>query len=227
MHLVDTSIIICNYNYGRFISRAIRSCLHQTENDSLEVIVIDDASTDNSMEVLGNFKDRIKVVSLPQNKGVAYCSNLGIRKADGMFVMRVDADDFIHQKTVEVLKMHLCMNPDYAFAYSDHVRVSDFDDTRERIHLDTVETLKNHGAGVLFKKSCLEAVGLYDEEMRNCEDYLLIERLIQEGYHGIHVQLPLYKYYRHHANMTNDQHSRKEWEKIAKEKANESRPTFN
>lgn len=212
------SIIITNYNYGKFISRAIRSCLDQSIAEQTEVIVVDDASTDSSVPIINGFGDKIVTIFLDKNMGVSYCSNLGIKMAQGMFVMRVDADDYIHNKTVELLSTFLIMNESYSFAYSDHIRVDNNEAKHERISLNNLEALHDHGAGILFKKSHLEAIGLYDEEMKNCEDMLLIKRLGAAGYKGIHVQLPLYRYFRHDKNMTNDVAAREHWKKIVRVK---------
>ena len=207
------TIIITNYNYGKYVSRAIRSSLNQSMSDIIEVILIDDCSHDNSKEIINeNFSSNELIkIFLEENHGVAYCSNLGIRKASGMYVIRVDADDYIHHKTIEYLLEFLNMNEEYAFAYCDHIRVNENETKSERIHLDNEQALLDHGAGVLFKKSHIEAIGLYDEEMRNCEDMLLLKKLLHHNFKGIYVQLPLYRYYRHNNNMTNDIKEREKW----------------
>ena len=207
------SIIITNYNYSQYVCRSIRSCLNQSISNHIEVVVIDDCSTDNSVKVINeNFSsDDIVKVFLKENYGVAHCSNLGIKKALGMYVMRVDADDYIHHKMVEYLFTFLNMNNEYAFSYCDHIRVNKNEVKSERIYLDNEEALLNHGAGILFKKSHLEVIGLYDEEMLNCEDMLLLKKLMQNDFHGIYVKLPLYRYYRHDDNMTNNKEEREKW----------------
>ncbi|HFU76540.1 MAG TPA: glycosyltransferase family 2 protein [Arcobacter sp.] len=207
------SIIITNYNYGKYISRAIRSCLNQSMSDHIEVIIIDDASQDNSVNIINEIfsSDEIVKIFLKENKGVAYCSNLGIKRASGMYVMRVDADDYIHYKMVEFLFEFLNMNNEFAFSYCDHIRVNENEVKSERINLDSEKKLLDHGAGILFKKSHLESIGLYDEEMRNCEDMLLLKKLLQNNFKGIHVPIPFYRYYRHDNNMTNDIEEREKW----------------
>ena len=207
------SIIITNYNYSKYISRAIRSCLNQSISSNIEVIVIDDCSTDNSVMVIDNnfTSNEIKKYFLEENKGVAYCSNFGIKKAQGLYVIRVDADDYIHEKMIEYLLEFLEMNNEYSFAYCDHIRVDEHEIKSDRIYLNDDETLFDHGAGVLFKKSHLEVIGLYDESMLNCEDMLLLKKLKQNNFNGIYVKLPLYRYFRHDNNMTNDKNDRKKW----------------
>jgi glycosyltransferase involved in cell wall biosynthesis len=207
------SIIITNYNYSRYVSRSIKSCLNQSISDKIEVIVVDDCSTDDSVNIINNnFTDiQVKKYFLEENKGVAYCSNFGIKKANGIFVMRVDSDDYIHEKMAEYLLDFLEMNQEYSFAYCDHIRVDIREVKSERIYLNDDKTLFEHGAGVLFKKSHLEVVGLYDEEMLNCEDMLLLKKLKQNNFNGIYVQLPLYRYFRHDCNMTNNVEERSKW----------------
>lgn len=207
------SIIITNYNYSKYVSRAIRSCLNQSISSKIEVIVIDDCSTDNSVKVIDdNFtSEEIKKYFLEENRGVAYCSNYGIKKAQGLYVIRIDADDYIHEKMIEYLLEFLEMNNEYSFAYCDHIRVNEHEIKSERIYLNDDETLFDHGAGVLFKKSHLEVIGLYDESMLNCEDMLLLKKLKQNNFNGIYVKLPLYRYFRHDNNMTNDKVDRIKW----------------
>ncbi len=207
------SIIITNYNYGKYVSRAIRSCLNQSIADKIEVIVIDDCSTDNSRKIIDNnfSSDEIRKYFLKENKGVAYCSNFGIKKAKGLYVIRVDADDYIHEKMIEYLLEFLEMNDEYSFAYCDHIRVNEKEMKKERVYLNKKEILYEHGAGVLFKKGHLEYIGLYDDDMLNCEDMLLLKKLEKNNYKGIYVQLPLYRYFRHDNNMTNDKENRIKW----------------
>jgi len=77
--------------------------------------------------------------------------------------------------------------------------------------MKNLENLFNHGAGILFRKSHLETVGLYDRELKNCEDYDLLIRYFK-NFDGYHLKLPLYRYTLHDNNMTKDKKSRKAWE---------------
>ena len=82
--VIDTSVIITNFNNSKFIGRCIRSCLKQSlDRSRYEIIVVDDASTDNSRVVIDSFGDEIVKVYLDKNIGVARTSNVGIKKALG------------------------------------------------------------------------------------------------------------------------------------------------
>lgn len=216
--MIKTSVIITNYNYGRYLARCIRSCLNQTmSKEDYEIIVVDDGSTDDSKNVIESFGNKIKPVYLKKNYGVAYASNVGIKEAMGMFVVRVDGDDYINENMLLFMTETLSWNNDIGFVYCDHFRVNEKEEKVERVKLDTIEKLYNHGAGVMFRKSNLEALGLYDITLKNAEDYDLIVRYFK-NFDGYYLRLPLYRYFRHGENMTSDELERANWEKKVKEK---------
>lgn len=215
---IDTSIIITNYNNEAYLGRAIRSCLKQSmPRDRYEVIVVDDCSTDNSREVLKVFGDEIQTILLDKNQGVAEASNVGICAAKGSYVIRVDSDDYIKENTLLFLTEVLVNNPDIGFVYADHVRVDKEERPLERVVINTLPLLFRHGAGILFRKSYMEAIGLYDKGLRNAEDFDLLKRYIK-NYDGYHLRLPLYNYRQHDTNMTRNEKERKAWEAKAAQK---------
>lgn len=215
--MINTSVIITNYNYGKYLGRCIRSCVNQSlPRNRYEIIVVDDGSTDNSRAVIESSTDEATPVFI-KHSGVAYASNIGIRKAKGMFVIRVDADDYINENTLLFMTEILIWNPDIGFVYCDHFRVNEKEEKIEKIKVDTVEKLYNHGAGVMFRKSNLEAIGLYDITLENCEDYDLLIRYFK-NFDGYYLKLPLYRYFRHGDNLTSNKKDRKNWEKKVIEK---------
>jgi glycosyltransferase involved in cell wall biosynthesis len=88
------SIIIVNYNYGRFLGAAIDSALAQTWKN-IEVVVVDDGSTDNSPEIVARYGDRIKAYR-KENGGQASAQNYGFERATGRLVIFLDADDLLY-----------------------------------------------------------------------------------------------------------------------------------
>lgn len=217
---IDTSIIICSYNNKPYLGRAIRSCLKQSiESSRYEVIVVDDASTDESRDVIDGFKNKIVPVLLDKNVGVAEASNIGIKQALGRFVIRVDSDDYISEHTILFMTELLNSNPDIGFVYCDHLRVDQNESVIERVNINTLDLLFRHGAGIMFRKSYLESIGLYDRDLRNAEDYDLLKRYIK-NFNGFHLTLPLYRYRQHSTNMTKDEEERKKWENKSNEKYN-------
>lgn len=92
------SVIIPTYNCGQYIEQAVRSALGQTTCEEIEVIVTDDASTDNTQEMVEQLKDsagrRIRYYANAKNLGAAETRNAGIRVAEGEYVAFLDADDW-------------------------------------------------------------------------------------------------------------------------------------
>src|SRR5450755_4751250 len=92
------SIVINNYNYGEFLGRAVDSSLGQSYGN-VEVVVVDDGSSDNSMAVLAAYAGAIKLV--PQtNGGQGSAYNTGFRHASGAVIIFLDADDWLYPEAV-------------------------------------------------------------------------------------------------------------------------------
>ena len=84
------TLVILNYNRERFIDRAIRSCLDQkSSNRLINVMVIDDASTDNSLDKIHYYIENINFFSFKKNKGIGYLSNYSLKKAKTDYWMRL------------------------------------------------------------------------------------------------------------------------------------------
>ncbi|MGI4848508.1 MAG: glycosyltransferase family 2 protein [Janthinobacterium lividum] len=97
------SILINNYNYGRFLDDAVKSTLAQTYAN-VEVIVVDDGSTDDSLAVLEKYKDRITILS-KANGGQASAFNMGVAHSKGEMICFLDADDaFAADKVAQLVK---------------------------------------------------------------------------------------------------------------------------
>src|ERR1700722_4127599 len=86
------SILLNNYNYGRYLGTAIESALKQTHAD-FELIIVDDGSTDNSREVIAGFKDPRIIPVLKENGGQASAFEAGIARATADYLAFLDADD--------------------------------------------------------------------------------------------------------------------------------------
>jgi glycosyltransferase involved in cell wall biosynthesis len=94
------SVIIPCYNYGKYLGEAIESVTAQTR-EPIEIIVMDDASTDNTSEVAKSFP--VRYVRNPRNLGASENFNLGIRLARGEYILHLDADDRLRP---EFLRKH-------------------------------------------------------------------------------------------------------------------------
>lgn len=104
---VTLSVIINNYNYEQFVSKAIESLLEQ-KPDGLEIIVVDDCSTDQSRDIILDYQrrnpERIKTVFQNVNKGQGAGFNAGFSESEGSLVMFLDADDFMLPGAADVIR---------------------------------------------------------------------------------------------------------------------------
>jgi glycosyltransferase involved in cell wall biosynthesis len=117
----NVSVVIPTYNYGRFLPEALASVLGQTHED-LEVIVVDDGSTDNTPDVLASVKDpRIKSVRTT-NRGDSAARNTGLSMAHGKFIAFLDADDRWRPNKLELQLQVLNAEPEVGFVFGDFVR---------------------------------------------------------------------------------------------------------
>ena len=92
------SIILPNYNSEKYLKETIESVLNQTYRD-FEFIIVDDASTDKSMDIIRSFQDsRIKYIQSDRNRQVAYTANIGMEMAEGEYIARIDSDDIWDEK---------------------------------------------------------------------------------------------------------------------------------
>lgn len=120
------SIITPSYNSSKYIGKTIKSILSQTYTN-WELIVIDDCSTDNSVEQLNIYADqddRIKIISLEKNSGAAVARNTGIKYAQGRFIAFLDSDDTWNSNKLEK-QIEFMLTNDYAFTYTAYHKINE------------------------------------------------------------------------------------------------------
>lgn len=191
------SIIIAARDAGKYIERAIRSCLNQTFDD-YEVIVVDDGSIDNTRAIANLFGDRIKLISIVRTQVGCGCpSNIGIRASKSPYIVRVDADDFVNENLLKIEFLFLEHNKHMDAVACDYFIVDEDEEILSR-HSCFSEPI---ACGVMFRKDRFIDIGLYDESIEVGEDKELMDRFLRE--HEVYpIQLPLYRYYRHEGSLS-------------------------
>ncbi len=182
--------IIPTYNMGVCIGDAIQSALDQTY-PNLEVLVVDDGSTDNTPEVVAEFGNRVTYLT-QANAGQGAARNLAIRRSRGEFVAFLDADDIWRPTKIE-RQMALAAEAGVAVVgcgYTvqdmtgniefDRVIRRNFDDPKIFVDLMSIcQLLPGSGSGVLAAKACFERVGDFDVTLRFAQDWDMWLRLVQ------------------------------------------------
>lgn len=206
------SVVIPTYNGARYIREAVNSALAQ-KYQPLEVIVVDDGSTDNTADVLKPVIDRIRYIK-KANGGPASARNAGIKEAKGEFIAFLDGDD-VWESHKLTWQMPAFEDANVGLVYAD-ASVIDVDGKllENNSHLVKSEGLvfenlfrKNFipTSTVVVRKSCIEEAGYFDEdrELVSVEDYDLWLKIAAR--HPIrYIDMILTKYRRHPHNISTD-----------------------
>ena len=112
---IKATIIINNYNYGRFLATAIESALNQTYADT-EVVVVDDGSTDDSRQIIAGYGNRIRPV-LKANGGQASAFNAGFAASTGDVICMLDSDDLFYPNKVERIARTFESHPEIRWVF--------------------------------------------------------------------------------------------------------------
>lgn len=178
-----TSIIIPTFNRADLLVDAINSSIYQINAD-IEIIVIDDGSTDNTYEKVKSFDFPIKYI-YQNNAGVCHARNIGLSYSTGEYIVFLDSDDIITPDKVSLQVQVLENNAELDVVYS-RWRLTTLDDTL--IKDDGADVTRNLFSTLLytniapfhtfvFRKTALEKIGGFDENVPNCEDWDLLLQL--------------------------------------------------
>jgi glycosyltransferase involved in cell wall biosynthesis len=201
------SVVLPTYNRERTIARAIRSILSQSY-ENFELLVVDDGSTDGTEAVVGAIQDpRVHYIRLPQNRGASAARNEGLRRSKGEFVAFQDSDDewlcdklevqvataLEAEEPVAVFHMKVVYGRDEQRVFGpgrvccvpqlDAKSSHDFVRISHKGNVISPQTL-------LFSRSVLERVGLFDELLVNSVDWDFSLRLVRNA-KVIFIQEPL------------------------------------
>jgi glycosyltransferase involved in cell wall biosynthesis len=128
---VAISVIIPCYNAELYIKDCLKSLLGQNIKNFFEIIVIDDASKDKTVEIIKKFKlSKIKFFSLKKNSGPAAARNLGLQKAKGEYVFYLDVDDKISKKILKEL-YNLAIQKNFDMVFCDKKLIENYKNQRE------------------------------------------------------------------------------------------------
>jgi glycosyltransferase involved in cell wall biosynthesis len=198
--------VIPTYNYGRFVTQAVDSALAQTYGN-VEILVVDDGSTDDTRERLAPYADRIRYL-YQENQSVAAARNTGIRAAKGNLIAFLDADDLWHPHKLELQMRYLADHPAVQLVAVDRLTASaetwppltSLAHPRARPITAEELVLQPHFApsGVLVRKECFDTVGFFDTSLRNAEDYDMWIRIACR-FAVVKLEVPLW-WYRVHGN---------------------------
>lgn len=185
------SVIIPAYNAAKYISATIESVLNQSRWVN-EIIVVNDGSTDNTMEVLYNFSESIILLN-QTNKGRSSARNLGLKKSASEFVLFLDADDILLPIHIESLISYI--NQEYDIVYSRSKFFNNYDldktyfykfrkyyDGKKAINILFQNYIQTPGCALIRKSKLVKYNIKFDSNVLMTEDYDFFARCILAGF---------------------------------------------
>nr|VFJ75072.1 MAG: Glycosyltransferase involved in cell wall bisynthesis [Candidatus Kentron sp. FW] len=184
------SIIIPCYNHGRFVAEAIESALGQSHSP-VEVIVVDDGSTDDSARIISGFADRVLFLQ-QENLGPSVARNTGFRASKGEFIAFLDADDLYEEDFIARLLAVFEQDPECIAVYCTTRSISEdgqWIPTKNRFLFPPPEEVYSQlllGQFILMqftlaRRAGYEKAGLFDPRFRNGEDWEILLRIARTG----------------------------------------------
>jgi len=180
------SVLIPTYNGERFINFSLRSILNQTHKE-LQILIIDDGSTDYTLENVSSIKDSRIELHTKAHTGLADSLNYGLSKVTAELIVRADQDDISLPNRIEEQYEFINANPKYGIVGTNFFSVDIKDEVIQKVqyprfHKHIVDQLPrkccmSHGS-ILIRKDLMLAIGGYDSDLIAAEDWDLFLRLI-------------------------------------------------
>lgn len=229
------SVLIANYNNGKYLQEAIDSVKNQTY-EYWEIVIVDDGSTDNSIDIYKKLKtdDRIRIYSNDKNSGVGFTKRRLCDLAKGEIAGFLDADDAIIEEALQkMVDMHV-LNPNHSLIYSTFFICDEYlntikishapHDMKNKKYLDATIGGVSHFA--TFKINSYRKTNGIDASLRMAEDQDLYYKLEEVGELKF-FNVPLYKYRINPTGVSRlDRSEVLAWGLIAKYEANKRRGTL-
>jgi len=183
----EVSVLVPVYNCEKFIRESLESILNQTFTN-FELIVIDDASTDSTPEIVKSYKDpRIVFVQKPQNTGYTHSLNTGLQMARGEFIARMDGDDISRSTRLEKQVAYLQSHPDVLLVGSLFSIIGGLKPRYSPLSHDSLKVYFLHHnylqhPTAMMRRKVMDAFNLrYDPGYEPAEDYKLWTEIICRG----------------------------------------------
>lgn len=203
------TILMAVYNDKPFIEQALDSILKQV-NDEMELLIIDDGSSDGSQQILNDLAaqySQVRLLRNEQNQGLGYCLSLGVEQARGKYIIRMDADDICVPDRLAKQICFLDQNPDIDIVGGAAIEIDEFGKLgqfrrRPTQHSEIAKVIWANPlihATVAFRKEKIIQVGNYNSSLRRRQDYDLWFRCLKAGLRFANISEPLI-YYRFSSN---------------------------
>ena len=207
------SIYIPCRNYGKFLSQSIESVINQIYTN-WELFIIDEGSSDETLLIANKYKmdnpDRISVIKNDKSVGLQKLSNHILRIANGKYMMRLDADDWLNECALLVMTAKLEIDPNIGLVYGNYFyvdykgKVLDMENRHKLGEEDAAGHLAPHGACTMFLTRALKSVGGYSENVNAQDGWDLWYKLFKRT-GAASLDIPIFYYRQHGESMSLNQ----------------------
>lgn len=185
---MKVSVITPSFNQGKFIERTILSVLNQTYKN-IEYLIVDGGSTDETMEVINRYRDRIDVVIHEKDKGQSDAINKGFKLANGELVGWINSDDILFSNCIEKMVYLANLHPDGSIYYPALIQLIDENDNvtgQVKKYIKNKSTLIQEDycliqQGSFYKSALVKKVNYLDTNKHYCMDLDLWLKLLDHG----------------------------------------------
>ena len=199
------SVLISVFNGEKTINKSIESILDQTYNN-FEILLMNDGSTDNTENILKEYADKFSDISYFENKknmGLTFSLNFLIKKSNGTYLARQDADDISYRNRFQmqistILKNNLDFCTSRALIKGTNKKIPGFSYFLPYQYLIKYKNPFIHGS-LMIKKEVMNEIGSYNTKFKYAQDYKLFFDLIKKNYNFKTINEPLYE-----LNMSNN-----------------------
>ncbi len=204
------TVLMAVYNADQFLNKAIDSILNQTYQH-FEFLIVNDASTDKSEAIINSYTDsRIRYLKNTTNLGLPKSLNLGLLAAKGDWIARMDADDISHPSRIKQQIDYLLAHPHIKLLGTGVNIIDEFGDKFDTWnypnHYEEIKILISKSCcfahpSVMYYKTAVLSIGMYNEQLKTSEDYELWIRLLQKN-QGANLPQVLVDYRVHNNQMS-------------------------
>ena len=203
-----SAIVIC-HNYGRYLNKCVNSILHNDKSYLSEIIIINDASDDNTEEVVKKLKKKTKKIRYfkKQFNSLSKSINFGIKKSTEEWITKIDADDYVSKNFIKIFFNEL-MKKNLDFLCGN-IKEIDYSGKKLKTIKQNFKNFKRFkypfGSGTIFNKKLWSAVGGFDEKLTYQDDFdfwLKIKK--KKNFSKGYINQSHYFYKRHNLNMSNN-----------------------
>lgn len=224
--MLKISVIIPVYNASLYLSRCVDSLIDAIiPNSSVEIILINDGSTDNSLAICNEYANKYNFIKVfdQNNQGPSAARNLGIQNATGEWISFVDSDDYVEKNYFERIITEINTHTDIDIFVFNYYKTTDSKCTEHKVfnkfnqvfnHINILEILKNTNdfkyllfpVNKVYKGELIRKYGFFDNEIRFGEDALFNLRLFFYAKKLIFIDKALYNYYENPSSFTSQKY---------------------